>query len=194
MHHVPLRAAPLALALVTLAVGCGSSPAPDAGSPDAFASPDASLDDAPTAACGSLGTAACDSCLAASCCDTTAACAADEDCAACIAGESERCEVNETTHARAVAALECFGGACATDCVGVTEGPDCTTVFSGECGTCLATNCCEAVSNCASNATCLECVTEGDESVCHSEADAHSLAHALWACAGTSCNTECYGE
>lgn len=183
------RAALTSLSLASLILACEAAPpTDDAG---VLYGEDAPVSDTPTT-CGDLGDEPCNACLSRECCDAARACAGDLQCLACLDGDADACESSEETHVRVDAALTCRGGVCAESCLPPTEGPDCTMVFTGSCGTCLADACCAEVSRCAANANCLACVG-GDHNACHAEADGHALAHALWACSDTACVAPCGG-
>lgn len=139
---------------------------------------------------------ACGTCLGGACCQVLTDCAADSDCYSCVTtGGGPVCNRNADTRARAEAYWACESESCPSECLGVAPGdggaPVCSGFATGECGTCLEANCCQAVANCQANQDCLDCATGGGEAACHRSREGHSLAEYLFGCVADSCMAQC---
>lgn len=147
--------------------------------------------------CAAEATDECSGCMREACCEALADCQGDPACVACVSGEDgDACESTPETHARVDAYLECKGSSCQEPCIGAPVGSceDALAELGADaCSACLGENCCDEVASCHGNAICWTgCFTVHDDALCHSDPDGHALYHALSACAGNSCQAECF--
>lgn len=143
--------------------------------------------------CGVEATDACSTCMSESCCQAYVDCEDDPDCWSCVTGTNgDTCGMNSQVHAKQTAYLECYGGACNTECIGAAgECSDAAAELNEDCGACLEQNCCEELGACYGHMGCwVDCVTEHNSEGCH-EPTAHALYYALGSCVQSSCQAEC---
>jgi hypothetical protein len=136
-----------------------------------------------------LSQQACAECLATNCCTEYTACNADPTCLGCVTGQitdQPTCDAN----AALTATTACHD---ALPCGELCPAPICDsglTFGNAICANCLGDNCCESISACADDATCLACVT-GETPANDPACTGSALLTTYQTCNTTSCGTEC---
>lgn len=134
------------------------------------------------------------------CAQITSACLADPDCAGFYScpnattspGAAQAClQKFPKAEGPVIAASECPCNRSCADVCGSTSAcqgvPKCGFEVQGTCGSCTETGCCQQLLNCSADATCYQCLVNGDGETCGSSA----VHDQLTACINSQCQQQC---
>lgn len=71
------------------------------------------------------------------------------------------------------------------------ESTTCEAKLDGDCGTCMKTECCEALTDCEGDPDCAACVSAEDSDACERTDETHARVDAYLTCKGGSCSDSC---
>lgn len=73
-------------------------------------------------------------------------------------------------------------------------GESCTAALAGDCGTCMKTSCCTALTDCEGDPDCLACVNGTDSEACEKTEATHQRVDGYLTCKGGACRSSCIVE